>query len=120
MFGEEILYLCLHSRATVVTWASLSVRHPSARCMDPGQILWEATYNPYLQTNFQIFTILCSFSLNIEPHGSENVKTLLLPSLVFDRFQQNFMINMSVMGDICYGITFFFDELSKIFKFKEI
>ncbi len=89
------------------------------RCMDPSQILCEATYKPFLQTNFQIFTILFSISLNIEPHGCENVKTLLLPSLVFDRFQQNFMINMSVMGDIYYGITFF-DELSKIFKFKEI
>ncbi len=27
------------------------------RCMDPGEILWEATYAPYLQTIFSAFKI---------------------------------------------------------------
>ncbi len=64
------------------------VRHPSIRklkflrycCMHPGQILWEATSPPYLQTiffkifNFQIFMIFFSFSLTWDPMGAKNSK----------------------------------------------
>ncbi len=54
------------SRATVMAQASVvhKLKFLGNRCMDPDQILWEATYPPYLQTifffkifNFQIFTI---------------------------------------------------------------
>ncbi len=89
------------SRATVMAQASVvrrpssvrpsvrpSVRRPSVRklkflgnrCMDPGQILWEATYPPYLQTFFFVFFLnfqfsnfydFFSFSLTWDPMGAK-------------------------------------------------
>ncbi len=55
-------------------------------CMDPVQILWEATYPPYLQIifsffqNFKFSQYLFTF-INMGPYGSQNCKTLLLPQI---------------------------------------
>ncbi len=82
------------SRATVMAQASV-VRRPSSvrklkflrnRCLDPDQILWEATYPPSLQTflfffqNFQFSNFYDFFFVfvNMGPYGSTNFKTLLL------------------------------------------
>ncbi len=57
------------------------------RCMDPDQILWEATYPPYVQTifcqnfqfsNFQIFYDFVFIFVNMGPYGSKKFKALLL------------------------------------------
>ena len=65
----RIFQLCLTLSAELLSWRRRpsSVIRPSVRlsvrklkflgnrCMDPGQILWEATYPPYLQTIFLFF-----------------------------------------------------------------
>ena len=87
--------------------------------MDPDQILWKATYPPYLRTVFFsffyqnfwfshfydfFFFFFCVF-VNMEPYGSQNFKSLRLPQFRFD-FTQTLNSHMIVMGEYSLLITF--------------
>ncbi len=82
------------------------------RCVDPGKILWAASYSPHLQTvsfffqkifNFQIFAIFFFFFVIMgggDPIGAKiSRRYLLIPPTSFIRSQPNFMINKVVMGE---------------------
>ncbi len=91
--------------------------------MNPGQILWEATYPLYLQTLgffFQTFHCFCGFFffffcvfVNIGPYGTKHVKTLL--SQFSSDLSQTSLNKMLMME---YKILFFGD-LSKKKKKKK-
>ena len=82
--------------------------------MDPDQIIWKATYPPYLQTifssfrifTFQILTIFFSFSLTWHPIWAQTFQKATPPT-IFIRSQPTFIINKVVTGGIksykCFG-----------------
>ncbi len=95
--------LCLHTRGTVVPLVSVfrSLWFLRNRCMDRRQILWEATYPPYLQTIFfskcSIFIFLpylfFPFSLIWDPRTAKIKKQqlflphfYLIPTILHEKY----------------------------------
>ncbi len=102
-FNSACIYITEPRTCIDVMWAS-AVRlfiwgfSELDRYLDPGQILWEATYLPYLQTIFFSkiqFSKFYDFSVfvNMGRYGGQNVKLYNCTSpRVSVRFQTNVMI----------------------------
>ncbi len=82
------------AQASVVRSSSVrKLKFLRNRCMDPDQILWEATYQPYLQTiflffqNFQFSNFYDFFFFFV------NIRQNTTPPPVFFRSEPNFIIN---------------------------